>query len=95
MGDIECDLTLTLDMNSAVIREDMKELAYQAYEKDEIAFVQMLDAADCLTQDVRFNGFPILCRQLNVISTFEIRQPSHVLISTTVVCSPPTIAGRW
>ena len=46
MGDIECDLTLTLDMNSAVIREDMKELAYQAYEKDEIAFVQMLDAAD-------------------------------------------------
>ena len=46
MGDIECDLTLTLDMNSAVIREDMKELAFQAYEKDEIAFVQMLDAAD-------------------------------------------------
>lgn len=46
MGDIECDLTLTLDMNSAVIREDMKELAYQAYEKDEIAFTQMLDAAD-------------------------------------------------
>jgi hypothetical protein len=46
MGDIECDLTLTLDMNSAVIREDLKELAYQAYEKDEIAFVQMLDAAD-------------------------------------------------
>ncbi len=46
MGDIECDLTLTLDMNSAVIREDMKELAYQAYEKDEISFVQMLDAAD-------------------------------------------------
>lgn len=46
MGDIECDLTLMLDMNSAVIREDLKELAYQAYEKDEIAFVQMLDAAD-------------------------------------------------
>lgn len=46
MGDIECDLTLTLDMNSAVIREDLKELAYQAYEKDEISFVQMLDAAD-------------------------------------------------
>jgi len=46
MGDIECDLTLTLDMNSAVIREDLKELAFQAYEKDEIAFVQMLDAAD-------------------------------------------------
>ncbi len=46
MGDIECDLTLTLDMNSAVIREDMKEIAYQAYEKDEISFVQMLDAAD-------------------------------------------------
>lgn len=46
MGDIECDLTLVLDMNSAVIREDLKELAFQAYEKDEIAFVQMLDAAD-------------------------------------------------
>lgn len=46
MGDIECDLTLMLDMNSAVIREDLKELAYQAYEKDEIAFIQMLDAAD-------------------------------------------------
>ena len=46
MGDIECDLTLMLDINSAVIREDLKELAFQAYEKDEIAFVQMLDAAD-------------------------------------------------
>lgn len=46
MGDVDFDLTLVLDNNSAVVREDMKELAYQAYQKDEIAFVQMLDAAD-------------------------------------------------
>lgn len=46
MGDIECDLVMTLDANSAVIREHLQELAYQAYQKDEIAFEQMLDAAD-------------------------------------------------
>ena len=46
MGDVDFDLTLVLDNNSAVVREDMKELAYQAYLKDEIAFTQMLDAAD-------------------------------------------------
>ena len=46
MGDIDFDLTLVLDNNSATIREGLKELAFQAYEKDEIAFVQMLDAAD-------------------------------------------------
>lgn len=46
MGDIDCDLAMTLDANSAVIREHLQELAYQAYQKDEIAFTQMLDAAD-------------------------------------------------
>lgn len=46
MGDIECDLVMTLDANSAVIREHLQELAYQFYMKDEIASDQMLDAAD-------------------------------------------------
>lgn len=46
MSDIECDVAMVLDANSATIREGMKELAFQAYEKDEIAFNQMLDAAD-------------------------------------------------
>ena len=46
MGDLDFDLAMTLDANSAVIREGMKELAYQAYEKDEIDFGQMLDSAD-------------------------------------------------
>jgi hypothetical protein len=46
MGDIECDVAMVLDANSATLREALKELAFQAYEKDEIAFTQMLDAAD-------------------------------------------------
>lgn len=46
MGDIECDLAMTLDANSAVIREGLQEIAYQGYLKDEISYTQMLDAAD-------------------------------------------------
>ena len=46
MGDLEFDMALTLDANSTVIREQMKDLAFQAYQKDEIAFGQMLDVAD-------------------------------------------------
>lgn len=46
MGDVECDLAMTLDANAAVIREGLQELAFQAYKNDEIAFDQMLDAAD-------------------------------------------------
>lgn len=46
MGDVDFDLAMTLDANSAVIREKLQELAFQAYEKDELDFVQMLDAAD-------------------------------------------------
>ena len=46
MGDLECDLAMTLDTNSAVIRENLQELAYQFYLRDEIASDQMLDAAD-------------------------------------------------
>ena len=46
MGDVDSDLAMTLDSNSAVIRENLQELAYQFYLKDEIASDQMLDAAD-------------------------------------------------
>lgn len=46
MGDIDFDMALTLDANSTVIREAMKDLAFQAYQKDEISFGQMLDTAD-------------------------------------------------
>ena len=46
MQDIDFDLTLTLDANSAVIREQLKDLVYQAYQRDEIEFGQMLDLAD-------------------------------------------------
>ena len=46
MGDIDCDVVMTLDANSAIIREGLQELAFQAYEKDEIDFVRMLDSAD-------------------------------------------------
>lgn len=46
MGDMDCDVAMVLDANSATIREGLKELAFQAYEKGEIAFYQMLDAAD-------------------------------------------------
>lgn len=46
MKDIGFDLALTLDANSTVIREQMKDLAFQAYQKDEIEFGQMLDVAD-------------------------------------------------
>lgn len=46
MGDVDFDMALTLDMNSTVIREQMKDLAFQGYQKDEISFGQMLDVAD-------------------------------------------------
>ena len=46
MSDVDFDLALTLNSNSAVIREQLQELAFQAYQKDEIEFGQMLDAAD-------------------------------------------------
>ena len=46
MGDIDCDLVMTLDANSALIREGLQELAYQFYVKDEISSDQMLDSAD-------------------------------------------------
>ena len=46
MGDMDCDVAMVLDSNSATLREGLKELAFQAYEKDEIAFTQMLEAAD-------------------------------------------------
>lgn len=46
MGDLDFDMALTLDANSSVIRESMKDLAFQAYQKDEISFGQMLGTAD-------------------------------------------------
>ena len=46
MGDIECDLVMTLDSNSALIRENLQELAFQFWKSDEITSDQMLDAAD-------------------------------------------------
>jgi hypothetical protein len=46
MCDIDFDLALTLDSSSTVIREEMKDLAYQAYLRDEIEFGQMLDVAE-------------------------------------------------
>ena len=46
MCDIDFDLALTLDANSTVIREEMKDLAFQAYQRNEIEFGQMLDVAD-------------------------------------------------
>lgn len=46
MRDIDFDLTLTLDSNSAIIREQLKDLVFQAYQRDEIEFGQMLDLAD-------------------------------------------------
>lgn len=46
MRDIDFDLALSLDANSAVIREQLKDLVYQAYQRDEIEFGQMIDLAD-------------------------------------------------
>lgn len=46
MRDIDFDLTLALDANSAVIREQLKDLAFQAYQRQEIEFGQLLDVAD-------------------------------------------------
>jgi len=46
MGDADFDMTLTLNANSAVIREQLQELVFQAYQKNEIEFGQMLDCAD-------------------------------------------------
>lgn len=62
MGDVDCDLAMTLDANSAVIREQLQELAFQAYQKDEIAFTQMLDAAD-FGDTARLKRFSIEHRQ--------------------------------
>ena len=45
MGDIDYDMTLTLDVNSATVRESMKDLAWQAYLRDEIDFGQTLKSA--------------------------------------------------
>lgn len=46
MGDLDCDVTLALDSNSALIRENLQEIAFQFWKADEIASDQMLDAAD-------------------------------------------------
>lgn len=46
MGDMDFDMALALDMNSAVIRDSLREIAYQGYQKDEIDWGQMLDSAD-------------------------------------------------
>ena len=46
MGDLDCDVTLALDSNSALIRENLQEIAFQFWKTDEIASDQMLDAAD-------------------------------------------------
>lgn len=46
MGDIDCDVVMTLDANSAVIREQLQEISYQFWKSDEISSDQMLDAAD-------------------------------------------------
>ena len=45
MGDIDYDMTLTLDVNSATIREAMKDLVWQAYLRDEIDFGQAMKSA--------------------------------------------------
>jgi len=45
MGDIDYDMTLTLDVNSSTIREAMKDLVWQAYLRDEIDFGQALRSA--------------------------------------------------
>ncbi len=46
MGDVDFDMAMTLDSNSAVIREALKDLAWQSYLRDEIDFHQMLESAD-------------------------------------------------
>lgn len=45
MGDIDYDMTMTLDVNSATIREAMKDLVWQAYLRDEIDFGQAMKSA--------------------------------------------------
>ena len=45
MGDMDYDMTMTLDVNSATIRESMKDLVWQAYLRDEIDFGQAMKAA--------------------------------------------------
>lgn len=45
MGDIDYDMTMALDVNSATIRESMKDLVWQAYLRDEIDFGQCLKSA--------------------------------------------------
>lgn len=46
MRDIDFDMALTLDANSTTIREQLKDLVYQAYQRDELEFGQILDLAD-------------------------------------------------
>jgi len=46
MGDIDYDMAMTLDINSATVREGMRDLAWQAYLRDEVDFGQALDSAD-------------------------------------------------
>ncbi len=46
MSDIDFDMALTMDINSAVVRESMKDLAWQAYLRDEVNFGQCIDSAD-------------------------------------------------
>ncbi len=46
MQDVDFDLALTLDSSSAVIREQLKDLVFQAYQRDELEFGQILDLAD-------------------------------------------------
>lgn len=46
MQDIDFDMALTLDSNSSVIREQLKDLVFQAYQRDELEFGQILDLAD-------------------------------------------------
>lgn len=46
MGDIDYDMTLTQDVNSATVRESMKDLAWQAYLRNEIDFGQCLKSAN-------------------------------------------------
>lgn len=45
MGDIDYDMTMALDVNSATIREAMKDLVWQAYLRDEIDFGQAMKSA--------------------------------------------------
>jgi len=46
MGDLDCDIALTQDASNATVREALKDLAWQAYLRDEIDFGQCLDSAN-------------------------------------------------